>query len=216
MTGLLIHTDFPFSSFLPQFSFDAVKGMLDDGVPSGSKWLCHPKAMQTYLSLLGSSQNGATLEACCGALQNLTANKGVVSTKKIIIRLTICVWCQWAFRITSDRLKKGEKQLRRRSGGNNDTTAQLTRRIDWFREKGWSFDSVDSEGFRERKKKLEDQLDLFVYHNANMDCSSEVGDTANVFFCIAFASLPGVQHHESDSGSKAGSSAAHTPSFKVS
>ncbi|XP_057685706.1 plakophilin-1 isoform X2 [Corythoichthys intestinalis] len=58
-----------------QFSFDAVRGMLDDADPKGAKWLCHPKAMQTYLSLLGSSQKDATLEACCGALQNLTASK---------------------------------------------------------------------------------------------------------------------------------------------
>ncbi|KAK9515289.1 hypothetical protein VZT92_025948 [Zoarces viviparus] len=56
--------------------FDPVRGMLEDSPPSGVKWLCHPTAMQTYLSLLGSSQKGATLEACCGALQNLTANKG--------------------------------------------------------------------------------------------------------------------------------------------
>ncbi|XP_074500352.1 plakophilin-1 [Sebastes fasciatus] len=62
-----------------EFSFDVVQGMLDDGTPSGAKWLCHPKAMQTYLSLLGSSQKGATLEACCGALQNLTAKTGKVS-----------------------------------------------------------------------------------------------------------------------------------------
>ncbi|XP_037629495.1 plakophilin-1 [Sebastes umbrosus] len=62
-----------------EFSFDAVRGMLDDGTPSGAKWLCHPKAMQTYLSLLGSSQKDATLEACCGALQNLTAKTGKAS-----------------------------------------------------------------------------------------------------------------------------------------
>ncbi|KAM6929135.1 plakophilin-1 isoform 1-T1 [Lycodopsis pacificus] len=59
-----------------QPTFDQVRGMPEDSPPSGVKWLCHPTAMQTYLSLLGSSQKGATLEACCGALQNLTANKG--------------------------------------------------------------------------------------------------------------------------------------------
>ncbi|XP_032376616.1 plakophilin-1 isoform X1 [Etheostoma spectabile] len=59
-----------------EFLFDAVRGLPEDSKPSGVKWLCHPLAMQTYLSLLGSSQNGATLEACCGALQNLTAGKG--------------------------------------------------------------------------------------------------------------------------------------------
>lgn len=39
----------------------------------------HPAAMQTYLSLLGMSQKDGTLEAACGALQNLTAGKGLVS-----------------------------------------------------------------------------------------------------------------------------------------
>ncbi|XP_077580535.1 plakophilin-1 [Stigmatopora nigra] len=58
-----------------QFSFESFQGMLDDSDPKGAKWLCHPKALQTYLSLLGSSQNDTTKEACCGALQNLTANK---------------------------------------------------------------------------------------------------------------------------------------------
>ena len=62
----------------PQFSYDATRGMPEDSAPSGVKWLCHPKTMQTYLSLLGSSQKDATLEACCGALQNLTASKGLV------------------------------------------------------------------------------------------------------------------------------------------
>lgn len=66
--------------------------MPEDSSPSGVQWLCHSKAMQTYLSLLSSSQKDATLEACCGALQNLTAIKGPVSTTKIIIRLAICVW----------------------------------------------------------------------------------------------------------------------------
>ncbi|XP_044065672.1 plakophilin-1 [Siniperca chuatsi] len=63
-----------------EFSFDAARGMPEDSTPSGVKWLCHPKAMQTYLSLLGSSQNNATLEACCGALQNLTASKELGSS----------------------------------------------------------------------------------------------------------------------------------------
>ncbi|XP_023280963.1 plakophilin-1 [Seriola lalandi dorsalis] len=59
-----------------QYMFDMDRAVLEDSAPSGQKWLCHPKAMQTYLSLLGSSKKDATLEACCGALQNLTANKG--------------------------------------------------------------------------------------------------------------------------------------------
>ncbi|XP_030279588.1 plakophilin-1 [Sparus aurata] len=63
-----------------EFIFDASRGTLDDSVPSGVKWLCHPSAMQTYLSLLSSSQKDATLEASCGALQNLTANRGLGSS----------------------------------------------------------------------------------------------------------------------------------------
>ncbi|CAI5647618.1 plakophilin-1 isoform X1 [Oreochromis aureus] len=57
------------------FSFDTV----DASPPSGVKWLSHPNAIDTYLSLLESSENKATLEACCGALQNLTATKGNAS-----------------------------------------------------------------------------------------------------------------------------------------
>ncbi|XP_029912062.1 plakophilin-1 [Myripristis murdjan] len=57
-----------------EFLFDATRDMPEDSAPTGVKWLCHPKAMHIYLSLLGSSQKDATLEACCGALQNLTAN----------------------------------------------------------------------------------------------------------------------------------------------
>ncbi|XP_069544132.1 plakophilin-1 isoform X2 [Brachyistius frenatus] len=57
-----------------EFSFDVTRGLPEDSAPSGVRWLCHPKAMEAYLSLLGSSQKDATLEACCGALQNLTAS----------------------------------------------------------------------------------------------------------------------------------------------
>ncbi|XP_056094225.1 plakophilin-1 [Rhinichthys klamathensis goyatoka] len=48
--------------------------------PEGVNWLYHLKSLQLYLSLLGFSQKEATLEACCGALQNLTASKSPVST----------------------------------------------------------------------------------------------------------------------------------------
>ncbi|KAJ8370402.1 hypothetical protein SKAU_G00104300 [Synaphobranchus kaupii] len=54
--------------------------LMEDSNPKGLGWLVHSKTMQTYLSLLGSSQKDPTLEACAGALQNLTANKGNVST----------------------------------------------------------------------------------------------------------------------------------------
>ncbi|KAG1941956.1 plakophilin-1 [Pimephales promelas] len=48
--------------------------------PKGVNWLYHQKSLQLYLSLLSCSQKEATLEACCGALQNLTASKSPVST----------------------------------------------------------------------------------------------------------------------------------------
>ncbi|XP_042348313.1 plakophilin-1 isoform X2 [Plectropomus leopardus] len=60
-----------------EFSFDK---MPDDIIPSGAKRLCHPSTMQTYLSLMGSSKKDSTLEACCGALQNLTASSGLGSS----------------------------------------------------------------------------------------------------------------------------------------
>ncbi|XP_068606133.1 plakophilin-1 [Brachionichthys hirsutus] len=63
-----------------EYSIDMSRGMLDDSSPSGVKWLSHPRAMQTYLSLLSSSQKDSTLEAACGALQNLTASKGLGAT----------------------------------------------------------------------------------------------------------------------------------------
>ncbi|KAJ8360445.1 hypothetical protein SKAU_G00169700 [Synaphobranchus kaupii] len=53
--------------------------VMEDSNPKGVGWLFHSKAMQTYLSLLSDSQSDATKEACVGTLQNLTANKGIVS-----------------------------------------------------------------------------------------------------------------------------------------
>lgn len=55
-----------------KFSFNVP----EENEPAGIKRLFHTSAMQTYLSLMGTSQKDATLEACCGALQNLTASKG--------------------------------------------------------------------------------------------------------------------------------------------
>ncbi|XP_063743709.1 plakophilin-1 [Eleginops maclovinus] len=63
-----------------EFSLDAVRGMPEESTPSGVNWLCHSKAMQTYMSLLGSSKKDSTLEACCGALQNLTSSQGFGSS----------------------------------------------------------------------------------------------------------------------------------------
>ncbi|XP_030700234.1 plakophilin-1 [Globicephala melas] len=48
--------------------------------PKGSSWLYHSNAIRTYLNLMGKSKKDATLEACAGALQNLTASKGLMSS----------------------------------------------------------------------------------------------------------------------------------------
>ncbi|TRY82185.1 hypothetical protein DNTS_000381 [Danionella cerebrum] len=53
---------------------------MEEANPEGVNWLYHRKTLQLYLKLLGFSQKEATLEACCGALQNLTASKSSVST----------------------------------------------------------------------------------------------------------------------------------------
>ncbi|XP_048840679.1 plakophilin-1 [Brienomyrus brachyistius] len=53
--------------------------VVEEADPKGLGLLYHSNTIKTYLSLLGASQNDATLEACAGALQNLTANKGAFS-----------------------------------------------------------------------------------------------------------------------------------------
>lgn len=75
----------PIGCFSPQnkapeqeryFDFPAI----EEPHPSGAGWLIHSKTLQSYLTLLGSSQKEETQEACCGALQNLTAHDGIVSS----------------------------------------------------------------------------------------------------------------------------------------
>ncbi|XP_033008952.1 plakophilin-1 [Lacerta agilis] len=51
----------------------------EDYKPRGSSWLYHSDAIRTYLSLMDRSKKDATLEACAGALQNLTASRGLMS-----------------------------------------------------------------------------------------------------------------------------------------
>ncbi|KAI5168896.1 plakophilin-1 [Manis pentadactyla] len=52
----------------------------EEANPKGSNWLYHSDAIRTYLNLMGKSKKDATLEACAGALQNLTASKGLMSS----------------------------------------------------------------------------------------------------------------------------------------
>ncbi|MEQ2283024.1 hypothetical protein AMECASPLE_006850 [Ameca splendens] len=53
--------------------FNEPKGVKEGS--NGVEWLCDQKAINAYLDLLNSSKNDTILEACCGALQNLTASK---------------------------------------------------------------------------------------------------------------------------------------------
>lgn len=52
--------------------------LMDDFEAKGKSLLIHSSTLQSYLTLLGDSQNTSTQEACCGALHNLTAKKGIV------------------------------------------------------------------------------------------------------------------------------------------
>lgn len=85
----------------------------------------------------------------------------------------------------------------------------------WFREKGWSFVSRDSEVIRERKKTLgerkvshanvkllQSQLDSVSQckYGIITDFYSEVGASVFSSFFIVFATVPGVQCHEPDFG----------------
>lgn len=51
----------------------------EDSNPRGANMLFHSNAIRMYLALLGQSKKDSTLEACAGALQNLTASKGMMS-----------------------------------------------------------------------------------------------------------------------------------------
>ncbi|CAJ1050248.1 LOW QUALITY PROTEIN: plakophilin-1-like [Xyrichtys novacula] len=53
--------------------------VVEDPHPNGAGWLIHSQTLQSYLSLLATSQREETREACCGAMQNLTAGDGIVS-----------------------------------------------------------------------------------------------------------------------------------------
>ncbi|XP_069489739.1 plakophilin-1 isoform X2 [Ambystoma mexicanum] len=51
----------------------------EDSNPKGANLLFHSNTIRMYLALLGQSKKDSTLEACAGALQNLTASKGMMS-----------------------------------------------------------------------------------------------------------------------------------------
>lgn len=71
-----------------------------DSEVSGVQWLCHPKAVEAYLSLLSSSEKDATLEASCGALQNLTAGRKVRQKKHVLPELLI-ITVETSFKVLS-------------------------------------------------------------------------------------------------------------------
>lgn len=62
--------------FLVQYHFDFP--VVEESQPAGASWLFHSKTLESYLFLLGSSQREETREACCGILQSLTAQEGLV------------------------------------------------------------------------------------------------------------------------------------------
>ncbi|XP_056292848.1 plakophilin-1 [Pseudoliparis swirei] len=54
--------------------------VVEDPQPSGAGLLIHSTTLQSYLSLLETSEREETQEACCGALQNLTTHDSIVSS----------------------------------------------------------------------------------------------------------------------------------------
>lgn len=70
------------SPFCFQHHFDFP--VVEDPQPNGAGWLIHSKTLQSYLALLGSSQQEEIQEACSGALHNLTAHEGIVRKKKSV------------------------------------------------------------------------------------------------------------------------------------
>ena len=73
--------------FLHQRHFDYP--VVEDPHPNGAGWLIHSKTLQSYLTLLGSSQQEETQETCLGTLQNLTANEGIVREEHVCCCYTL-------------------------------------------------------------------------------------------------------------------------------
>uniref|UniRef100_A0A673J4U6 Plakophilin 1b n=1 Tax=Sinocyclocheilus rhinocerous TaxID=307959 RepID=A0A673J4U6_9TELE len=74
--------------------------VMEDNNPKGAGWLFHSKALQMYLNLLSSSERDATLEASCGALQNLTATDGLVRHQLVCFSMHLFIgWMQRKSRI---------------------------------------------------------------------------------------------------------------------
>ncbi|KAK5609448.1 hypothetical protein CRENBAI_008784 [Crenichthys baileyi] len=53
---------------------------------TGVEWLCDQKAIDVYVELLSLSENDTILKACCGALQNLTANKESAAVSEVVLK----------------------------------------------------------------------------------------------------------------------------------
>ncbi|KAF0036242.1 hypothetical protein F2P81_011554 [Scophthalmus maximus] len=97
-----------------QFLFDEDWTMPEDGAPSGVKWLCNPKTMNTYLSLLSSSQKDGTQEACCGALQNLTSSGGLGSmamSRILVQKLSAPLYISHLLKSPNSALQKSSMSL---------------------------------------------------------------------------------------------------------
>ncbi|XP_028855314.1 plakophilin-1 [Denticeps clupeoides] len=112
----------PQSNKVQQTNFDYL--VKEDRNPKGAQWLFHSKTLQTYLALLKESSNEAMLEACCGAMQNLTVKPGPVST---VISQTIIQKLS-GLKLISDQVKSTMPNLQRSAVallGNLSKTPQL-------------------------------------------------------------------------------------------
>ncbi|KAM7006475.1 plakophilin-1-like [Tautogolabrus adspersus] len=83
--------------------------VVEEPQPNGAGWLIHSKTLQSYLSLLATSQQEETQEACCGAMQNLTTQDGIVSN----VMSQIIVQKLNGLKVISPLLKSNKVSLQR-------------------------------------------------------------------------------------------------------
>ncbi|XP_060899378.1 plakophilin-1 [Labrus mixtus] len=83
--------------------------VVEEPQPNGAGWLIHSQTLQSYLSLLATSQQEETQEACCGAMQNLTTQEGIVSS----VMSQIIVQKLNGLKVISPLLKSNKVNLQR-------------------------------------------------------------------------------------------------------
>nr|XP_020486339.1 plakophilin-1-like [Labrus bergylta] len=83
--------------------------VVEEPQPNGAGWLIHSQTLKSYLSLLATSQQEETQEACCGAMQNLTTQEGIVSS----VMSQIIVQKLNGLKVISPLLKSNKVNLQR-------------------------------------------------------------------------------------------------------